>query len=113
MHLTPEEKAIGKENFHGAIGSEFTRRDFLKGASPPAWPSGAGLGAITSATSKVSDPVRVGIIGTGDEGSVLIGAPHARATCRSWPSPTSAPTTSIARSTATTPAPTRCRPPAA
>ena len=37
MNLTPEEKAVGKENFHAAIGSDVTpkeneesRREFLK-----------------------------------------------------------------------------------
>ena len=31
MNLTPEEREIGKDNFQAAIGSEHTRRDFLKG----------------------------------------------------------------------------------
>ncbi len=44
MHLTSEERAIGKQNFHGAIGSEFTRRDFLKGSVAAGLVSGAGLG---------------------------------------------------------------------
>ena len=33
MHLTPEDKAIGKENFYAAIGSNvkgLERRDFLE-----------------------------------------------------------------------------------
>src|SRR5688572_4432287 len=74
MHLTAEQKAIGKENFHGAIGSEFTRRDFLKGSLAAGVGAGAGAGAFYFAYDKVSDPVRIGVIGTGDEGSVLIGA---------------------------------------
>ncbi len=74
MHLTPEQKAIGKENFHGAIGSDFTRRDFLKGSLAAGVAAGAGAGAYYFAYGKVADPVRIGIIGTGDEGSVLIGA---------------------------------------
>ena len=36
--------------------------------------SGAGLGAMYFGYDKVTDPVRVGVIGTGDEGNVLIGA---------------------------------------
>jgi predicted dehydrogenase len=74
MHLTAEQRAIGKENFHGAIGSEFTRRDFLKGSLAAGVAGGAGAGAYYFAYDKVSDPVRIGVIGTGDEGSVLIGA---------------------------------------
>ena len=30
MNLSPEEKAVGKDNFHAAIGSELTRRQFLE-----------------------------------------------------------------------------------
>jgi predicted dehydrogenase len=74
MHLTPEQRAIGKGNFHGAIGSEFTRRDFLKGSLAAGVGVGAGAGGYYFAYDKVSDPVRIGVIGTGDEGSVLIGA---------------------------------------
>jgi len=72
MHLTPEERAIGKDNFYGAIG--FTRRDFLKGGLAAGLVSGAGLGAMYFGYKAMEgDPLRVGIIGTGDEGSVLIG----------------------------------------
>ncbi len=49
--------------------------------------------------TKVDNPVRVGFIGTGDEGGVLIGALTPNY-CKSWPSPISAPTTSTARFTA-------------
>ena len=69
--LSPEYKAIGIENFNEAVG--FTRRDFLKGVIAAGAVSGAGLGAMYFGYGKVADPVRVGIIGTGDEGNVLIG----------------------------------------
>src|SRR5690606_9343483 len=72
MNLTPEEQAVGKENYYEAMG--VTRRDFLKGAIAAGAVSGAGLGAMYFGYGTVSDPVRVGVIGTGDEGSVLIGA---------------------------------------
>ena len=36
--------------------------------------TGGGLGAMYFGYEKVTNPVRVGVIGTGDEGNVLIGA---------------------------------------
>lgn len=74
MNLSPEEKKIGKENFNEAVGT--TRRDFLKGAMATTVAAGSvgALGAYYFEYEKVSDPLRVGIIGTGDEGGVLIGA---------------------------------------
>ncbi|NQT39584.1 MAG: Gfo/Idh/MocA family oxidoreductase [Planctomycetes bacterium] len=73
MNLTDEQKAIGKENFDAAIG--VTRRSFLKRSVAAGVVSGGGLGAFYYGYGKaVDDPVRVGVIGTGDEGSVLIGA---------------------------------------
>ena len=75
MNLSPEERTIGKENFNAAIGSELTRANSSNAASPPAAVSGAGLGGLYFGYEKMNgDPVRVGFIGTGDEGSVLIGA---------------------------------------
>lgn len=76
MNLSPEEKAIGKANFQNAVqkldSSGLSRRDFLKaGAAALAVPSAA-AGAFYFGYSKVANPVRVGVIGTGDEGSVLI-----------------------------------------
>ncbi len=73
MHLSPEEKAVGKENFYNVLG--VTRRDFLKAGIAAGAVSGAGLGAMYFGYgSSISDPLRVGVIGTGDEGNVLMGA---------------------------------------
>lgn len=73
MNLSPEEKAVGQENFHSAIG--VTRRDFLKTGIAAGAVSGAGLGAMYFGyESSLANPLRVGVIGTGDEGNVLIGA---------------------------------------
>ena len=77
MILSSEERAVGKENFHAAIGSKPVRRKLLeesirkdgKGVA-----SKDGLGALYFGYQSVAEPVRVGVIGTGDEGSVLIGA---------------------------------------
>ncbi|NOZ40024.1 MAG: Gfo/Idh/MocA family oxidoreductase [Planctomycetes bacterium] len=72
MDLTAEEKALGKENFNQAIGT--TRRDFLMGTLATGVTTGAGLGSMYFGYgAKLEDPLRIGIIGTGDEGNVLIG----------------------------------------
>ena len=73
MNLSPEEKAVGKQNFLEAAGA--TRRDFLKGTMIATATTGATLGAAYYQYGKIgSERLRVGILGTGDEGGVLIGA---------------------------------------
>ena len=73
MNLTEEQKAIGKENFTDAVN--ITRRDFLAGTVAAGLASGAGLGSIYFGYgTSVGDPLRVGVLGTGDEGCVLLGA---------------------------------------
>ncbi len=75
MNLTPEERAIGIENFRAAVGSELMRRDFLKKSAHEGLASSRGLGAYYYGYgNSIKEPVRVGVIGTGDEGSVLLGA---------------------------------------
>lgn len=69
--LTAEQKQVGADNFHEAVG--VTRRDFIKGVAASGAVSGAGLGAMYFGYSKVDNPVRVGVIGVGDEGNVLLG----------------------------------------
>lgn len=69
--LTPEQKQTGKDNFNEAVG--VTRRDFVKGVASAGVVSGAGLGAMYFGYGKVENPVRVGVIGVGDEGNVLLG----------------------------------------
>jgi predicted dehydrogenase len=69
--LTPEQRATGQANYYEAIG--MTRRDFLRGVVGAGAVSGGGLGAMYFGYGKVKEPVRIGVIGTGDEGSVLIG----------------------------------------
>jgi len=73
MNLTEQQKQIGKENFADTI--TMSRRDFLTGSVAAGVASGAGLGSIYFGYGRsVGDPLRVGVLGTGDEGSVLIGA---------------------------------------
>jgi len=69
--LSAEDKAVGQDNYHEAVG--FTRREFLQGVIAAGAVSGAGLGAMYFGYEKFANPVRVGVIGTGDEGNVLIG----------------------------------------
>src|SRR5579885_2139365 len=72
MNLSAEEKQIGKSNFTAVTNSDITRREFLAGSIAAVGVGGVGLGAYYFGYSKVNDPVRVGFIGTGDEGNVLI-----------------------------------------
>lgn len=75
MDLSPESKVIGKENFRAAIGSSLIRRKFLQEGIQKGISSGNGLGPYYYGYGdKVDKPLRIGVIGTGDEGSVLIGA---------------------------------------
>jgi len=67
MQLTPEQEQLGKENAQEAVA--ITRRDFLVGAAA-AVPT---LGAAYFGYSAIQgERVKVGFIGTGDEGSVLL-----------------------------------------
>ena len=71
MNLTPEEKKLGKQNFDEAVGT--TRRTFLQNIGIIGGTAAAvGLGAkYFNYGPKLDDRLRVGIIGTGDEGNVL------------------------------------------
>ncbi|MBM3998866.1 MAG: Gfo/Idh/MocA family oxidoreductase [Planctomycetes bacterium] len=73
MNVSPEAKAVGRDNYYEAVG--VNRREFLQGIlAGGAVAGGAGLGAAYFGYGKVGDPLRVGVIGTGDEGNVLLGA---------------------------------------
>lgn len=79
MNLTDEQKAIGKDNFERVTGelleSNESRRDFLKEVSLAGAVAGVGFGGAYWGYGKsLDDRLRVGVIGTGDEGNVLIGA---------------------------------------
>ncbi len=71
LAMTAEEKQIGQDNYYESVG--VTRRDFIKGVAAAGAVSGAGLGAMYFGYGKVTDPVRIGVIGVGDEGNVLLG----------------------------------------
>ncbi len=74
MHLTDEQRTIGKENFFATIGSDVTRRDLLKEVNATDLKSGSGLGQKFFGYGTIDKPVRVAVLGTGDEGQVLIDA---------------------------------------
>jgi predicted dehydrogenase len=74
MNLTEEYRAVGKENFHAAVGNRHIRRGFLQDGIKKGIRAKRGLGSYYFGYGTVSKPVRVGVLGTGDEGSVLIGA---------------------------------------
>ncbi len=69
--LTAEQKQIGQDNYYEAVG--VTRRDFIKGVVSTGAVTGAGLGAMYFGYGAMAKQVRIGIIGVGDEGNVLIG----------------------------------------
>jgi predicted dehydrogenase len=81
-NLTPEERETGKENFYNAVGAfdqspaadQWKRRDFLKTVIGVGAAAGMTTGCKYFGYTPIGDPLRVSVIGTGDEGSVLIGA---------------------------------------
>lgn len=73
MNLTDEQRAEGKAKYADVLKVtpiEVDRREFMGALAVGA----GGLGAAYYQYSKIEDPLKVGIIGTGDEGNVLIGA---------------------------------------
>ena len=74
MKLSPEDKDVGMENFYAAVGSRHTSGPTLRETLNQGLASGAGLGSQYFKYGTVDRPVKIGVIGTGDEGSVLIGA---------------------------------------
>lgn len=73
MNLTPEQKAVGKENFDRVVGQ--TRREFLQTTAAATIGAGASIGALYFNYDSIQgDPLRIGVIGGGDEGNVLIGS---------------------------------------
>jgi predicted dehydrogenase len=70
-----DEKPSDWRNAFSVFGNDVTRRDFIKGSIAAGAVVGGGLGAFYFGySSTLASPVRVGIIGTGDQGAVLIGA---------------------------------------
>jgi len=81
LDLTPDQKEIGKANFQRVVGqfqdpkSGVTRRDFMKGAAAAAavLPVSAAAYYGYQTGEKFERPVKAALIGSGDEGGVLVG----------------------------------------
>lgn len=86
LDMTPEEKQIGKDNFHRAVGQmaqqtrqqpgQMNRRQFMggliaAGATVPI--AAAAYYGYSNSGFGNKGPVKAGIIGCGDEGGVLVG----------------------------------------
>ena len=76
INLTPEEREVGRDNYYSAVTAheKMNRRDFLVRTIAAGGVTAAGVGAMYFGYGRPNRPVRVCVIGTGDEGSVLIGA---------------------------------------
>ena len=76
INLTPEEREVGRDNYYSAVTAhdQVSRRDFLVRSIAAGGATAAGVGAMYFGYQRPSRPVRVCVIGTGDEGSVLMGA---------------------------------------
>jgi len=75
MSPSLDELPADRRNLDAITGNDVTRRDFLKGGIVAGAVVGGRLGAFYFGySSTLASPVRVGILGTGDQGGVLIGA---------------------------------------
>lgn len=74
MELTPEQRTLGKTNFAQVLGEhQLTRRDFMKGLAAAGAVVPITAAAYFGYTKLAGSPVKVGLIGAGDEGGVLAG----------------------------------------
>jgi predicted dehydrogenase len=80
IDLTPEQREIGKKNFQGIVGHHYalnekspSRRDFMKGLAATAGAVPVGAAAYFGYKKLQGSPVKAGLIGSGDEGGVLVG----------------------------------------
>ena len=74
MNFTPQERAAARREFE-AQAQGISRRDFLMGSAAAVGVSAGSLGAFYFGYDQSLDrPLRVGFLGTGDEGSVLLGS---------------------------------------
>ena len=76
VNLTDEERTVGRDNYYSAVSAhdQMHRRDFLVKSFAAGGVSAAGVGAMYFGYGRPDRRVRVCVIGTGDQGGVLIGA---------------------------------------
>ncbi len=76
IYLSNDERQIGRDNYYSAVTAHDTmnRRDFLVSSIAAGGMTAAGMGAMYYGYQRPQQPIRVSVIGTGDEGNVLIGA---------------------------------------
>ncbi len=74
-NLSPEEREIGRGNYYSAVTAHdnIHRRDFMVRSIAAGGIAAAGVGGMYFGYHQPRNPVRICIIGTGDEGNVLIG----------------------------------------
>jgi predicted dehydrogenase len=74
IDVTPEQKEIGKANFQRVVGHHgLNRRDFMKGLLAAGAVVPVSAAAYFGYERLKGNPVKVGLIGAGDEGGVLVG----------------------------------------
>jgi predicted dehydrogenase len=74
LDLTTEQKEIGRANFQRTVGTHgLTRRDFMKGLLATGAVLPVSAAAYFGYGKLHGRPVKVGLIGAGDEGGVLVG----------------------------------------
>ena len=80
MNLTPDDREVGRSNYYDVLTDydrlthHRHRRGFLRQVIAAGGVTAAGIGALYFGYGRPANPVRVAVIGTGDEGNVLIGA---------------------------------------
>ena len=74
--LSAEERQNGRDNYYSSLTEydNLNRRDFIRNTMAIGGATAIGAGAMYFGYQKPINPVRVCVIGTGDEGNVLIGA---------------------------------------
>ena len=76
INLNDEDREVGRDNYYSAVTAheQIHRRDFLVKSIAAGGATAAGVGAMYFGYGRPNRRVRVCVIGTGDEGSVLMGA---------------------------------------
>lgn len=74
--LSAEERQNGTDNYYSSLSEydRLNRRDFIRNTMAIGGATAIGAGAMYFGYQKPINPIRVCVIGTGDEGNVLIGA---------------------------------------